>query len=98
MNHHFINKISKICSNFQPNGINPLLNYRRMVEGKDLENTFKIDKVTLKQLRETIQKMKSTKSTGIDGLSMCLIKDCLPSVEKSLLNLVNQSIHKKNSI
>ena len=69
-----------------------------MVEGKDLENTFKIDKVTLKQLRETIQKMKSTKSTGIDGLSMCLIKDCLPSVEKSLLNLVNQSIHKKNSI
>ena len=93
MNHYFTQKVSQIRQNLQPTNLDPMINFDKLMEGKNLENGFKINKITMQQLRTTINKMKPSNSVGTDGISIHFIKDYLPYLEKPLLNLTNQSIH-----
>ena len=93
MNGYFTDKVTRIRQAHQPNGIDPMENFMRLVEGRDLTNKFNIKKTNLYDLRKTVSKMKPSRSSGIDGISMKLIKDHFYSLEIPILNLVNQSIH-----
>ena len=45
------------------------------------------------EMRKIIGQMSPTHSTGLDGLSMQLIKENLRPIEGAILNMINQSIH-----
>ena len=94
LNENFIKKIVDIREEMEaiPNRDDPLTNYRRMVDGMNLENTFTINTIDARDLRRVVNAMKSTRSTGLDGLSMKLLKEYLPYIGRPVLNLVNHSI------
>ena len=94
LNGSFIKKIMDIRESFGPNParLDPLISYRHLVSGKNLENTFSITTVDRRALRKVVKGMSPTRSTGIDGVSMKIIKEYFPYVEAAILNLVNRSI------
>ena len=57
-----------------------------------LPDPYNIQPVSRVELRKTIRSMRPTKSTGVDGLSMKVIKDHLSILEPAIHNIVTQSI------
>ena len=92
MNQFFINKISRIRESIPFINTDPLEGLRRMIQGKTLPPPLQLQPVSRYQLRKIIKSMRPTKSTGVDGISMKIIKDYLPALEPAIQNIVNQSI------
>ena len=65
----------------------PMTNFQKLVDGKNLN--FELNTLSMNDLRKQIREMKTTPSSGIDNLSIKTIKQILPAVESSILNLVN---------
>ena len=93
MNEFFIQKIQKIrASIISPPNIDPLDGFRRLVEGKELVDSMSISPISCYCLHKLVKQMKPTKSCGVDGISMKLIKDYWSYLEPAIHNLVTQSI------
>ena len=54
--------------------------------------SFKVRPVSLEMLMFTIAGMKSSKSCGVDGISVQMYQECLPGISHVLLDLVNSSL------
>ena len=61
-----------------------------MMEGKNC--TFNIKQITTQELRNTILKMKTSRSAGLDDITSQMLKQLLREIEAPLTNLVNRSI------
>ena len=68
----------------------PIGDYRKGVGKNYLSFTFK--QVSMKQLRDVLQRMKPTGSMGMDDLSMKVIKQAQSELEPLILHLVNSVI------
>ena len=91
-NKFYIDKLNKIRSLFKHPINDPAAGLRLMVKNKNLENTFKIQPIGRPQLHNILKDMNATKSAGLDGISMKLVKEYQSILEPALLNIVNQSI------
>ena len=63
-----------------------------MVKDSNLKDTFNIEVPTRLQLKEIINSMKPTPSTGTDGLNMKLFKDYYSVLEEPIFNLIKTTI------
>ena len=69
----------------------PTKNYKKLVKDKNLK--FEIQNLSMRQLTQQINEMKSTPSSGIDNVSLRTIKQIYPIFKKSILNLINTTIN-----
>ena len=73
LNYSMISKVATIVREIPPTPVNPLENYSKLMTDKNCE--FKIQPVGIIELRKTVNKMKSSRSAGTDGLSMKIIQE-----------------------
>ena len=85
-----IGRNAKLHRQIPKTNTDPLKNYRKLTQGKNLN--FSIKNVSMTELRQLLKKTKPTPSTGDDGISLKTLKNLLPTIEKALLNLVNTTI------
>ena len=90
LNVNMIKKNIRIFRDIPKTEVNPLENYKKLVQGK--KPNFKIEHISMSTLRKTLNNMKATPSTGIDQISMKTIKKLQKTLEASLLNLINTTI------
>ena len=89
-----ISRNAKLYREIPKTSTDPLKNYRKLTQGKNLN--FSLKNISMSELRELLKKMKPTPSTGEDGISVKTIKNLLPTLEKSILNLINTTIGTAN--
>ena len=92
MNKFFIDKINRIRSSIPISNLDPLAGLKRMTNQLSLSTPLSIHPISRIELRKIIRSMRPTKSTGVDGISMKLIKDHLGILEPAIHNIVTQSI------
>ena len=93
INHHLVGKVAATACKIPKTLTNPLTNYQKMMDGKVC--TFKIEKISVQQLRNTIMKMKTSHTAGMDQISSKMLKELLGAIEKPMTKLVNTSIETK---
>ena len=93
LNHHLVGKVAATACKIPKTSTNPLHNYSKMMAGKVC--TFQIKKITVQELRNTILKLKTSHSAGMDRISSKMLKQILSSIEKPMTRLVNTSIETK---
>ena len=92
MNNFFISKIENIRKSFTTSQTDPAEGLKKLVEGKNLNDTLEIHTVSRYELSKIIKSMRPTKSHGIDGISIKLLKDNYSILAPALHNIINQSI------
>ena len=90
-NEAFINKINKLKENI-PTGEDPMINYVKNV--KSCEQKFLFKTISLKDVKNILKSFKSTKTTGIDNISMKVIKDNQYILVPILTHIINLIILK----
>ena len=65
-------------------------NFNKLTKDKNLK--FNLKPLTMRQLMDQINQMKSTPSTGVDNLSLKIIKQVIPVIKNQFIHLVNASI------
>ena len=92
MNQFFINKIQGIISQIPVSHIDPLAGLRRMMADRPRIPPLQFRPVSRTELLKIIRSMRPTKSVGVDGISMKIIKDNIGLLAPAIHNIVNQSI------
>ena len=92
LNQFYRDKAVKIREAFIRPTSDPALGLKKMLAKRKFQGTFEIQTVSRSQLRKIIRKMKSTKSVGVDGISMRFIKDNIEPLLPALHNIIQQSI------
>lgn len=82
-NEYFVNSIKDINENI-PSPKNPILKI------KSASDTFKFRCVTLDQVYKIVNTIKSSSST--DNISLSTIRDALPVIGQTLVNIINESL------
>ena len=90
LNRQYLQKVKALVKKMENKGSNPLINYAKIIP--ENLSTFSFSKITMTQLRTTIQKMKSLGSTGEDDLSDKTIKQAISQLEPLLLHMLNRTI------
>ena len=90
INFHLISKVNKIVREIPKTETDPKMNYKKLMTGKNCQ--FELQKIKIQDVRDTVNAMKPSNSTGIDGISSKTLKKVLKTIEIALTNLVNKSI------
>ena len=90
LNYNMVKKNVNLYRDIPKTDTDPYENYKKLV--KDKKMSFKLESITMSQLRTTLRKMRSTPSTGIDMISMKSIKNLQKPLESAILNLVNTTL------
>ena len=93
LNFKMLEKVSKTIARIQKTDTDPMSNYKKVYADKTC--TFDIKTITMHELRQTIHKMKPSRTAGIDGISIKLIKELWKELEIPILQMVNSSIQTK---
>ena len=92
MNEAYIKKPMDIVNEIPKTNKDPLINYKKLVEGKKQMLSFELKTINMEDLRKIVRKFKSTTSAGTDSINMKIIKENMKTIEPALLNIVNTSI------
>ena len=92
MNKAYIRKPMDIVNEIPKTNKDPLINYKKLVEGKKQTLSFELKTINMEDLRKIVRKFKSTTSAGTDSINMKIIKENMKTIEPALLNIVNTSI------
>ncbi len=92
MNTFYIQKVTKIRQALPPALIDPMAAMRRLLAGKQLQDTLTISTVSRIKFRQILRSMRPTRSPGVDGLTMKLLRDYQQQLEPAIWNIVNLSI------
>ena len=90
INHSLLSKVATLVRELPPPTTDPITNYSKIMSGKSCK--FTIQPIGIIELRKIVFKMKASRSAGLDGLSMKVIKKVFKEIEQPILNMVNQSI------
>ena len=91
INHEQISRNLRLHRNVPKTKTDPMKNFRKLTNKKNLK--FQIKQLSMRELLDQIQKMKSTPSTGIDNISLKTIKQILPVIKHQILHLINTTIN-----
>ena len=89
----FTNKTKDIKKNIKQQA-DPLINYKKSI--KTASTKFYFNQVSLKQMSQTVNKIKSTNTTGTDRISSKLVKDQSYILIPILTHIFNLCIIKKD--
>ena len=92
INHSLLSKVAQLVRNLPTPTVDPRVNYSKIMMGKSCQ--FNIQPIGITELRKLVMKMKATRSAGLDGLSMKVIKKVFKEIELPVLTMINQSILK----
>ena len=90
INHSLLSKVATLVRELPAPTVNPIQNYSKLMNGKSC--SFTIQPIGIIKLRKLVSKMKASRSAGIDGLSMKVIKKVFKQIEQPILRMINQSI------
>ena len=76
----------KLHREIPKSNLDPIIK-KKITQDKNLE--FTIRNISMKQMRDQINQMKATPSTGIDDLSLKTLKNLQPTIDQALLNIIN---------
>ena len=74
--------------------LDPLTNYKKLMGDKTTK--FKLNTITMLDMRKILNTRKSTNSTGWDTISIKTLKTIQKPIEQVLLNIINTSISTQN--
>ena len=92
LNEAYIKKPMDIVNEIPKTNKDPLINYKKLMEGKKQTSSFELKTINMEDLRKIVRKFKSTTSAGTDSINMKIIKENMKTIEPALLNIVNTSI------
>ena len=93
LNFKMLEKVSRTIARIQKTDTDPIHNYDKIYGSRKC--TFNLQTITMQELRKTINMMKPSRSAGMDGISIRLIKELWKQLEGPILNMVNTSILSK---
>ena len=91
LNLHFSTVGAKLTSKFNY-GLSLIRNITYPLDTMQTEARFNLCKIDESFIKTQIRKLKTNKSTGLDGISVRLIKDSADVISKSLTNIFNLSL------
>ena len=91
MNRGFIEKNIHHHRSIPPTNTDPLANYTKLTQGKDLN--FRITAITMMDLNKLVKSMKASNSSAKDMITMKTIKKLYKVLQYPLLNLINTIIN-----
>ena len=86
----FVNKVENLRRNLPPSNLNPLDLVRKLMQKRTC--SFKLHPVHPDQISKIINKMKSSKSCGIDSIDSYIIKLAKEELLPVITHIVNLSI------
>ena len=92
LNRQYVQSVRKLLNEIESVPVNPIENYRKLVQNKEEMSTFTFVQISMHQLRSTLKQMKSTGSMGEDDVSIRKIKQAQAELEPLILKLVNAVI------
>ena len=94
INHSLIAKVAKIIRETPKTQVNPIFNYKKVIGEKKCK--LELHPVGTNEMRKIVHSMKTSRSAGMDGLSIKLLKTLWKELEIPILRMVNLSIiHQK---
>ena len=90
LNQNYIVSAAKTRQNIPKNCGDPLVNFKKLTEGKDLNLAFQ--PIRRHELYKIISSINPSKSSALDGLSMKFLNQIKEPLIEVLLHLVNSSI------
>lgn len=90
-NEHFTNVGPNLAANL-PNIQNNVNNREFLKQNKTVESTFKFTEVSISDVLNIIKNSSVKKATGLDGISMRLLKEAAPVIASSLCVIFNKSL------
>ena len=92
LNNFYKSKVDQIRARFSHPTQDPAKGLRQILAAKNVNQTFSFTQVSRIQLWKIIRNMKATRSSGVAGISMKLLKENLEPLEQALHNIISQSI------
>ena len=90
LNQNYIVSAAKTRQNIPKNCGDPLVNFKKLTEGKDLNLVFQ--PIRRHELYKIISSINPSKSSALDGISMKFLNQIKEPLIEVLLHLVNSSI------
>ena len=90
LNFKLLEKVSRTIAKLPKPTIDPMINYRKVIGNRTCQ--FQLEKISMHELRKTINYMKNSRTAGMDGISINTIKKLWKQLEVPILRLVNTSI------
>ena len=89
MNKFYIDKVTKLRKEMPQSALDPAEGLSKLMAGRGLDGKFSFQPVSRRELNIIIRNMRPTKSAGVDGLSMRIIKDYYQVLAPAIHHLVN---------
>ena len=90
LNEYFQEKVKNIKENIPNQKLDPMINYKKMVNHPS--NKFNFTEINMTQLDSIFSNLKKSTSTIDDGISMAMINLMKSEIKPLLLNLINSTI------
>ena len=90
MNTDYIEKNQGISDNLPHSPTDPMQHFKSKITTPD--NKLEFNTITMQELRTILNRMRLTRSTGFDEISVDFIKRARKSLEPLIINLINQTL------